>query len=703
VRTTSVAVFISSLLALACGARPAPVQFVRMAAVDPATDLTSDEDRDMARAAFVALPLTSPERRAARDALARASVTQLEAQLAAARYKPATLELFALLGLWQADPSQLAVEGAWIAPSLTRAATQLAAHGADHGALAAQLALAEVDPAGRDAHLAEVAAILTYLDDLGVAEVGPAGAGQLAIAALEPLARTLPTRQIIDDLVARLVARQQLFTAILASGTASVDLVKAHGDVFTTGRRVAAALALGGRPDEIADALRAVRGLGSASDLLRPLAAVAQRPAAWLDVAVALAGISDTGEADDADAALALLAHLPAGAVPAPSLAMSRAQLARAAGLPLLAIAGYDAALALAPDDRRALDAVTTLRADWIEWLVSRERMTAAAAQRATAQTTIDAAAAAGVAAPDVASAQARLDLAWGRALLGEGLLDDADAALAASIKGHRTGPADVAAGRLALGRGKAATARSHFEAAIEQATDLAARGRVTRLAGDAAVRAGDQAAAARHWIDALSIWGTLGGRDDDRTRDDEAGRLLEISRCLWSLGEDDKALEIVARATEVAPDEGGRIADAVDLLLAAGAPLDAAGAFEQLLGSPSADDDQKTTLALWLVADARQRRSTVAPRVDAWLANRPTSATGWVDRLAVAATGRTSWAEIAPTTPRQQMQLAYYRALLDDPVGSPAARRRLAEVVDAAYVLSHEYDDAQARLPRLR
>lgn len=702
-RATSVAVLISSFLALGCASRPAPVRFVRMAAVDPATDLTVEEDRDMARAAFVAMPRDQPERVAARAALARASLAVMDAHLAAARYKAATLELFTLLGLWQADPDQLASEATWAVPALTLAAATLAAHGADHGALAAQLALAELDPAGRPGHLTEVADILAYLDDLGVAEVGPAGAGQLAIAALEPLARALPTPAVIDDLVRRLVARQQLFTAILATGQASVDLVKAHGDVFTTGRRIAAALALGGRTDEIGPTLRQLRGLGSASDLLRPLAAVATRPAAWLDVAVALAGISDTGEADDPDAALALLAHVPTGAIPAGDLALAQAQLARAAALPLRAIAAYDAALALAPGDARTVAAVTDLRADWIEWLVSRERMHAATDERARAQAHIDAAIAAGVRPGDVAGAQARLELAWGRALLGEGLLDEAQLALDASLATFRTGPADLAAGRLALGRGRPAVARAHFEAAIEQASELTVRGRVARLAGDAAQLAGDAAAAQRHWIDALSIWGTLGGRDDDRTRADEAERLLEVSRCLRALGEDDKAFEMIARATAVAPDEAERIADAVDLLLAADAPLDAAGAFEQLLGSPTTADDAKTALALWLVADARQRHAPATARVQAWLAARPSDAGGWVDRLAVAATGRVAWAALTPATPRQQMQLAYYRALLDDPVGSDAARRRLAEVIAAAYVLSHEYGDATARLARPR
>jgi hypothetical protein len=48
-------------------------------------------------------------------------------------------------------------------------------------------------------------------------------------------------------------------------------------------------------------------------------------------------------------------------------------------------------------------------------------------------------------------------------------------------------------------------------------------------------------------------------------------------------------------------------------------------------------------------------------------------------------------------------MQLTYYRALLDDPVGSPSARHRLQEVVASEYVLTHEFDDARARLRERR
>lgn len=686
-----------------CGGAPR-VRFDRMVAADLDLDLADAGDRDFARDELRAMEVGAPGRVEARAALARAAIARIDAAVGAGAYRDATGELYALGELWQRDPGALAAELAWAVPSLQAAATAMSSHGADHGALAARVLLRETDGAHAALHGDEIAEILAYLDDLGVGEMGPAGSGQLSVAALEPLARALPLPALVDDVIARIAARQAVFTAILQAGGASVDLVRAHSDIFTSARRAAGLLALGGRAAELEPVIAGFRGLGSATALTRALEATRGREDAWLDVAVALAGVDEDGAADDADAGLALLAQLPTAVTARPAFQLARGQLARAAGRPQTALAAYDALLAREPTNLVGLTSMVELRAQWIEWLLGRERPAAAAAQRAHVTTALAAPALREVPAERVATLQARIDLAWGRGQLGQGQLDDASAALSASLAASPSHAGSLAAGELALGRGRPGVAYAHFLNALAQTGAAPERGHAARLAGDAAALDGDDSAATRQWIDALSTWAAVGQDGDELEREQEATRLLESARCLWSLGETDKAFELVARATGVAPDDAGRITDAVRFLLEVDAPLDAAEAFEQLLGSPSATADDKTALALWLVADARQRRAAPAPRVQAWLAGRAALAdASWLDRLAQASTGASPWSAVTPNTPRQQMQLTYYRALLDDPVGSPSARHRLQEVVASEYVLTHEFDDARARLRERR
>lgn len=689
----------------ACGSAPR-VRFDRMAAPDLAIDLADAGDRDYARDALRAMDVGAPGRTEARAALARAAIGRVDGAVAAGKYRDATGELYALGELWQRDPTALADELAWAVPSLQAAADAMSTHGADHGALAARVLLQATDGANAAAHGAEIAEILAYLDDLGVGEMGPAGSGQLAVAALEPLARALPLPTLVDDVIARIAARQAAFTAILQAGGASVDLVRAHSDIFTSARRAAGLLALSGRAAELETVLAGFRGLGSATALTRALEATRGREDAWLDVAVALAGVDEDGAADDADAGLALLAQLPRAVTARPAFQLARGQLARAAGRPQTALAAYDALLADDPTNLVGLTSMVELRSQWIEWLLGRERPGAAAAQRATVAAALAHPALREVPPERVAALAARVDLAWGRGQLGQGLLDDASAAISASLASAPSHAGSLAAGELALGRGRPGVAYAHFLNALAQTGAAPERGYAARLAGDAAALDGDTSAATRQWIDALSTWAAVGQDGDELEREQEATRLLESARCLWSLGETDKAFELVARATGVAPDDAGRITDAVRFLLEVDAPLDAAEAFEQLLGSPTATADDKTALALWLVADARQRHAVPAARIQAWLAGRSADAnanTSWLDRLAQASTGAGAWSALTPSTPRQQMQLTYYRALLDDPVGSPSARHRLQEVVASEYVLTHEFDDARARLRERR
>ncbi|MEZ4366980.1 MAG: hypothetical protein R2939_11910 [Kofleriaceae bacterium] len=251
----------------------------------------------------------------------------------------------------------------------------------------------------------------------------------------------------------------------------------------------------------------------------------------------------------------------------------------------------------------------------------------------------------------------------------------------------------------LELGRGHPGVARRALVAALSFGGEPAERGRTLRQAGEAAAAIGDLDGAFRHWIDALSEWSKAGGAREGRTRSSEAERLVESARCLWHLGEQAKSLDLIALATSVAPDDADRITEAVAFLLS----VDARSTPTSPSSSSSAPPPSTTTPRPSSRCGSPPMRAPPAPPWRCGCGPGSRAAPAAAGSIAVRAlpSDAPPWEALAPSTPRQQMQLAYLQAMLLATPGSTAARDGLRLTVAARFVDTFEYADARRRLAR--
>jgi tetratricopeptide (TPR) repeat protein len=306
----------------ACGAaRPRPSW------PDAPVELRDDSDREAAIDHLWVMPLGA-ERDRARAAIVAATAARIADAIADERVLDAAGLLDQLTWLWQSDPQTI---GRGLAPQLElikRLRAVFAKAGALEPAAQTLILMVELEPARRDAYLAELDEILEFADDLHVAEHGADAKRAQPIVLLGPTALALPLPWLVDRYVKLLVDRQVAVAAVLdKAGAATVATVRAHRDVVSTARRIANVLARGGRVAEIAKTITPIKGIGFDRELLARAEALVDQPSvdAYGELAAAL-------RVDD---------H---AADPAASLAISLAGLARYPNDPnLLASAGTDA------------------------------------------------------------------------------------------------------------------------------------------------------------------------------------------------------------------------------------------------------------------------------------------------------------------------------------------------------------------------
>src|SRR5687768_723083 len=155
-------------LAIACHARNKIV----VAWPDAPLELRDSTDRDAAIDRFWALPV-GPERERTRTEIADAIAKRIADALGEDRAFVAAQLLDQLVGLWQLDPATIGHSLASHAGLLRQLRAQFAKAGALEPAVQTLVVLAEVEPAQREAHMAELAEILAFGDDLAIAENGP--------------------------------------------------------------------------------------------------------------------------------------------------------------------------------------------------------------------------------------------------------------------------------------------------------------------------------------------------------------------------------------------------------------------------------------------------------------------------------------------------------------------------------------------------
>ena len=652
-----------------------------------------------------------PPREAVRANIAEALARRLTDELDEDHPFVAQQLLAQLAELWQDEPTALATGLAGQAPLLQRLRATFAKSGASEPTIAVLVMLAEVEPAHRAEHLAEVDEILAFADDLAVADNGAFAARAQPIALLQPTVLALPLPWLVDRYVTMLVDRQRAVADILDKGGATVEIVRAHHDVAATGHRIGIALARAGRANEINAALgRLAPGIGNADRELRTRAEiVAGQPTAesYIELARSLRDLEHQNEASaapDPDAALAVcltgLVRFPKD----PDLLAAAAEHAQALGRIDQPIALYEAALKKTHDaDAAGALRLGKLYAEEIGRLALGGRPEAATA----AWRDLDRSTRATVKAhpqPAWAEALAGAETALGRGLIAQGQIADGEHALEGSIERAPSIDSYEALATLDVQTDRYGAATQWAERGLEllgetTSGDRYRRAKLERLAGDAYRRASHVREAADRYLDALRTWAGL-GECRDLPGNICAERMLESGRMLWWMGDPGRSVELVMHAVDVDADTPSTTAGAVAFLLEIGQYTDAAEACHRGLGSSQIGELYKVYMSLWLVGEGKRRGEQPDRLASEYLASRQGDV--WYELLAEAASGHATLPQLraGATTGPRQAELSLYTATLhlDDRAD---ARALLERVVRARLVMDAEYDLARVYLAK--
>ena len=668
--------------------------------------LRDDSDRDQAIDHLWVVP-PGPERDRLRADVAAAVARRIGDAIEEERPFAAALLLDQLTWLWSGDPAAV---GAGLRPHadlLHRLRSMFAKAGSLEPAVQTLVLLAEVEPAQRTAHLAELDEILAFADELAISDNGPNATRAQPLQLLQPTVLALPLPWLVDRYVAMMLERQRSIAMLIDKQGATLQLVRAHHDILTTGRRIANVLARAGRVDEIASALAKVKGIGTDRELGIRAEVLANHATvdAYLELAEALR--TDEHAPDPAAALATLIAGLRKFPDDA-ALATAAAGDARSLGRVDQAIDLYERSLLRAPDvDTSAALRLGKLYGERIARLASGGRPGAAGeAWR-------------GVLAFTSQSAKAHPHSVWqqtaalaesalGRGLASQGLLDDARHELVASLERAPSIDAYETLTTIESQVSRFTTAQEWAKSGLAMLGDNSSgdryrRAKLERIEGDSLRMAGRLKDASTRYLDSLRSWASL-GETRDLPRAIGAERLLDTGRAMFWMGDGNAGVDLVMRAVDLDTDTPDIPAGAVAFLIEAGRYRDAVDAFHRGLGA-NLSDYYKVYMCLWIVGEARRLGEDPDRIATDYLAGRQGDT--WYELLAKGATGRAPYAQLrtAATTGPQKAELAFYTAMFDlDPAqATPAAKKRLfAQVLDAHVVLDAEYDLARRYLSLL-
>lgn len=696
------------LAGLALTGCPRPRDAARPVDFGPITDapweLEDDADWSEVRDQMLALPTTDRRRRDLRVQLAAAQTDRIGRWLDANRPNLAYEALLDLARLWADDPDAIGAELTGQKAAIARARGVFARAGADQEVVLALVVLGEIDPAQRDAHWAEIDEVLSFADDLAVAENGEAAIRGRPIQILEPIALALPLRRVTDRFAELVTARQVAVSEALSNQGASFELVRAHGDVLEAARSLAAALARGGRTAEIAERIKDLAGIGADQDLAARAVAAAAAGATAKDW-VLFAREFRSRESEDDD--------------PATARAICLAGLVRFPGDATLLAAAADASMDLervhepirlleelarsAGGDAEVAEQLAGLYRDRLAALAFNDRPLEAQSRLEELEAYV---AAAGKKHPgrpwkrSLAEAYATA----GRGMVSQGELDEAIALLQKSVELQPDAEAYEMLATVASKRGRCGEARAFAERGARIDDDTGAgryvRAKLLKLAGDGARCLGDMDGARDRWMLALSLWADI--NNNANLPPALAGELrIQAGQLLFALGSKDEGIGLIEDALDIDADGADTHTQAVVFHIVNDQYVAALDAYHRAVLADRIGDYHKVYMSLWVLAEARRRGVDADPLAIEYLQGR--DGVLWHDDMARLATGRVDIAELErrAATRGRKAELAYYTAVLGlGPDGAdrpPAEVRALLEhVVETDMVLFFEYEMAR-------
>jgi tetratricopeptide (TPR) repeat protein len=693
------------LVAVACGARPElddPLAGLNLAG-DAPFDLAEDQDLELLRADFAALPDDAPGRVPLRRQLAEEYARRMRAALTHGDHAGAHTALRALLALWSAAdlrrPEAVSRELAAHRPALLRAREVFARAGRDHETAAALAALLLAEPGRAGVHRAELDEIFAYADELALASEERVPSTPRPIEILQRLVEVHPAPWVADRLVALYVANQAAADSRMRRDGGVAGL-RPLDPATRTAWHVTRVMARAGRIDEAPVAIQPLDGFGDDRELrdrLRRALSEKAAPADW----VLLGARFHASDPKDADfgAALAIgregVRRFPrsAGAL------LAAADAARQLGEPALAIHYYERGLAIEPAHAEATAALGGLYVQRMSALTLSDRP-AAAARMLESFERFHAAATRALGKPvepDLADAQAAL----GRGLISLGQLERARQHLQRSLDRRPTIDALESLGTIALKQDRFDAAIALYERALvreeKRAFPRFQQCRLMRLLAESYRGAGRAQQAASRYRSSLRAWHEL-MEDMELSAAFAAEALVEQGKVLWQLGERETALAAFDAAVDVDPNGASIHADVVSFLIVRDEYERALDAYHRALGSREIGDYFKVYMSLWVLAEARRQGVAIDPLATDFLADRDGPL--WYDDLARYAAGRIQIDALRrrATTRARRAELLYYTAVLPADVRKHAARARelLEGVVRTDMVLFFEYDMAK-------
>ena len=673
---------------------------------DAPVALRDDSDRDQTIDRLWVLP-AGAERDRVRTDVAMAVARRIGDAIVEERPFAAAVLLDQLTWMWQSDPSTVGRGLAPHAELLKQLRAMFAKSGALEPAIQTLVLLAEIEPAQRAEHVAEIEEILAFADELAIADNGPTAVRAQPIQLLQPTALALPLPWLVDRYVAMLTDRQRAIQQLIDKQGASLQLVRAHHDILTSSRRIANVLARAGRATEIHAALGKLKGLGTERELATRAEILAAQP-----TALAYAELADELRVDDhAPDSAAALAVCTSGLAKFPgdvTLAIAAAGDARALGRVDQAIQLYESALRGSEDvDSAAALRLGKLYGERIQRLAGGGRPRAANDAWRGALAFTDRSAKDH---PHMVWQQtaAIAESALGKGLASQGLIADAKHALVGSLERAPSIDAYETLTTIEVQTDRFTSAQAWAHSGLSMLGDKSSgdryrRAKLERIEGDALRGLGKHKEAATRYLDALRTWASL-GEAKDLPRTVAAERLLDSGRAMFGMGDPDPAVDLVMRAVEIDADTADISAGAVAFLIEAGRYRDAIDAYHRGLGA-NLSDFYKIYMSLWIAGEAKRLGEPLDRLAADYLGGRQGDT--WYEMLARAATGRLPYAALAAaaTTGPRQAELAFYTAVLElDPAQvTPAAKKKLyTQVLAAKVVLDAEYDLARRYLSLL-
>ncbi len=665
---------------------------------DHAYNVNDNTDAEALRDQFYATD-RGAQRQRLRGKLIRAYKTDLKRATKRGDLIGAESSLRSIASIWNAAEIRNGVAGKnllKLAPTIDEALSLFSRAGKATPAILALELLRSARPANSRQYQKEQNALLTFTDELAVAEFGEGAERSKAIIILQRTLNVYPSPQIVDRLVDLQIERQSALEARFRRDGANFNIIRAHGpEVLRTSWHVIRAFA---RSADLASAppkIDSLTGLGRNPEVENRLAKVLSRknkPSHWVLLASSFRGTED--EPPDYGTGFAICETALEKHPRSQKVLTCAAEFAADKGSKQQAIRLYEKALSVSKLEGKHHKRLSALYDKELTRLSAAGRMEEAAAllkkvetfyRRQPAKT------------PRTRLAFSYTTMARGYLTLGN--IASANDYLVRSLRMKSSVRALELLGLVASKQGLYLRAEKWFEQALRK-TGKSPEGkiqsaRIFRRLAEAKLQHRTGAGAKILLQRSLKEWRRI-SVDGTLSRVGRAELALERGKVLWLLERFEDAKDAFSQALEYA-EYHGMYMEVVAYLSVQRDYVAALDTYHRALASPKIKERLKTYMSLWIIGLAKREKRT--PDSQAFNYLKTVKGHLWHQSLAKYASGRMGGNQLRQKvkTPGQRAELAYYTAAVGPrDVGRARTVGLLKKVIASNVVLFFEFDMAK-------